>query len=83
MNLRSLEYLIEETAIGMRRNGLMAFASISTIALSLAVLGTFWLAAMGANHFASTKINQFEIAVFVKNASEKRVDKNSQRHSRR
>ncbi len=70
-----MEYLLEEAAVGIRRNGLMAFASISTIALSLAVLSTFVLAALGANHFASTKINQFEIAVFVKNANADAVSK--------
>ncbi|MCL5103284.1 MAG: permease-like cell division protein FtsX [Armatimonadetes bacterium] len=65
MSLRNIEFLIEEAFTGIRRNGLMAFASISTIALSLAVLGAFVLAALAANHFIATKIGEFQIAVFI------------------
>lgn len=65
VNLRSLEFLIEEAFTGIRRNGLMAVASISTIALSLGVLGAFILIAMGANNFAAAQIGKFEIAVFT------------------
>lgn len=43
----------------------MAFASISTVALSLGVLGAFVLAAMGANNFAARQMKEFEIAVFM------------------
>ena len=66
MNLRSIEFLLEEAFNGIRRNGLMAFASISTIALSLGVLGSFVLAAKSANNFAAAQIGRFEIAVFLK-----------------
>ncbi len=66
MQFRNIEFVIQEAFTGIRRNGLMAFASISTIALSLAVLGAFGLIAMGANNFANAQINRFEIAVFVK-----------------
>ena len=65
MSLRSLEFVIQEAFTGIRRNGLMAFASISTIALSLGVLGAFGLLALAANNFTAAQINQFEIAVFV------------------
>ena len=44
----------------------MAFASISTIALSLGVLGAFVLAALGANNFAAAQISQFQIVAFGK-----------------
>ena len=43
----------------------MAFASISTIALSLGILGTFVLVALGANHFMASQIGKFEIAVYM------------------
>ena len=72
MGLRSLEFLIQEAFTGIRRNGLMAFASISTIALSLGVLGAFALLVLAANNFAAAQINQFEIAVFVE--GKKRAD---------
>lgn len=57
--------MIEEAFTGIRRNGLMAFASISTIALSLGVLGAFVLSALAANHFITTKVGEFQAAVFV------------------
>ncbi len=65
MTFRDLEYLLQEAFIGIRRNGVMAFASITTVALSLAVLGAFVLSAMGANNFASAQLGQFQIYVFV------------------
>lgn len=74
VNLRSIEYVIQETFTGIQRNGLMAFASISTIALTLAVLGSFVLSALGANHFASAQIDRFEIAVFAKDNDKANAD---------
>lgn len=65
MKIRSLEYIVEEAFTGIHRNGLMAFASISTIALSLGVLGAFVLTALSANHFAAAQIGDFRIAVFM------------------
>lgn len=65
MNLSSIEFLVQEAFTGIRRNGLMAFASISTVALSLGVLGAFVLVALGANHFAASQIGKFEIAVYM------------------
>ncbi|NLN79203.1 MAG: ABC transporter permease [Armatimonadetes bacterium] len=65
MNLSSVDFLIQEAFTGIKRNGLMAFASISTIALSLGILGTFVLVALGANHFMASQIGKFEIAVYM------------------
>lgn len=65
VNLRNIEFVIQEAFTGIWRNGLMAFASISTIALSLGVLGAFVLAALGANNFATAQIGRFQIAVFM------------------
>lgn len=67
LNLSSIEFLIQEAFTGIRRNGLMAFASISTIALSLGVLGAFVLVALGANHFTASQIGKFEVAVYMAN----------------
>jgi len=71
VNLSSVEFLIQEAFTGIRRNGLMAFASISTIALSLGVLGAFVLVAMGANNFTATQIGKFEVAVYMKTGIER------------
>lgn len=65
MNLNSIEYVIQESFAGIRRNGVMAFASITTVALSLTVLGAFVMAAMGARNFAAVQLREFEIAVFM------------------
>lgn len=65
VNLRNVEYLIQEAFTGIWRNGLMAFASISTIALSLGVLGAFVLASMSANNFANAQVGKFQVAVFM------------------
>lgn len=65
MKLRNIEFVIQEAFTGIWRNGLMAFASISTIALSLGVLGAFVLAAMGANNFAAAQVGRFQIGVFM------------------
>ncbi len=65
MKLRNIEFVIQEAFTGIWRNGVMAFASISTIALSLGVLGAFVLAAMGANNFAAAQVGKFQIGVFM------------------
>lgn len=65
MNLTSIEYVIQEAFTGIRRNGVMAFASITTVALSLTVLGAFALAALSASNFATVQLREFEIAVFT------------------
>lgn len=44
----------------------MAFASITTIALSLGVLGAFVMVALGASRFSASQVNSFQIAVFIK-----------------
>lgn len=66
VNLSSIEFLVQEAFTGIRRNGLMAFASISTIALSLGVLGAFVLVALGANNFTTSQIGKFEVAVYMR-----------------
>ena len=79
VNFRSIEYIIQEAFTGIQRNGFMAFASISTIALSLAVLGAFVLSSLGANHFASAQIDQFEIVAFSKDNDEARINATADR----
>lgn len=68
MKIRNIEFFIEEAFTGIRRNGVMAVASISTTALALGILGTFILAALGANNFAASQIGRFQIAVFTRNS---------------
>lgn len=51
----------------------MAFASISTIALSLGVLGAFLLVALGANNFAASQISKFEVAVYMRTGVDRKA----------
>lgn len=43
----------------------MAIASISTVALSMAILGTFVLLMLGSHNFVEKKLRQFEIRAFA------------------
>lgn len=65
MNFRNLEYLIQEAFIGIWRNGIMAVASLSTVAFSMAILGVFLLLVLGSHHFAERQLAGFELKVFM------------------
>ena len=69
MSLRNLEYAVAESVIGIRRNGLMSLASITTTGLSLAVLGGFVLLILGLRNVVQTQLDKFEIAVYVQKGS--------------
>lgn len=66
MSLRSLEFAICEAFVSIRRNGLMSIASITTISLSLAVLGGFALLVLWLNGVAKSLSDELEICVFMK-----------------
>lgn len=78
--MRSLEFAIKESITGIIRNGLMSMASITTVALSLAVVGSVVLLALGLQNVVQTQLDKFEIAVWVSNnATEKNeIDLDSQ-----
>ncbi|MBI2843768.1 MAG: ABC transporter permease [Armatimonadetes bacterium] len=65
MNLRNVEYLIQEAFIGIWRNGIMAVASISIVALSMAIFGAFLLLVLGSHNFVERQLARFEIAVYL------------------
>jgi len=67
VSLRNIEFLIHEAFVGIRRNGVMALASLSTIALSLAVLGAFVLLIFGATNMIQRELGKFDIAVYLTN----------------
>lgn len=66
MKFRTFGYYIKEALKSMRRNGLMTLASISTVALSLFILGVFTCGVMNLNNLASNLENQVEISVYLK-----------------
>lgn len=50
----------------MKRNGLMTLASISTVTLSLFILGVFLCGVMNLNNMAANLENQVEISIYLK-----------------
>ena len=65
MSLGNLEFLLSEALVGIRRNMLMAFASVTTMALALALLGGALLAILSLERFAERQPAKFEMAVFL------------------
>ena len=65
MTLRSRKYFVKETFNSIKRNQLMSFASISTVALSLLVLGLFLLMVLNANNLAQYLENQVQVTVYM------------------
>ena len=65
MKLRTSEYFIQETLRSLRRNNWMSFASVSTVAVSLFVLGVFLLLVLNMNRLASSLESQVQISVYL------------------
>lgn len=65
MKIRTLEYFVREAVVSLKRNSLMSFASISTVALSLLILGIFLVMVLNLNNMASTLESQVQISVYL------------------
>ena len=65
MKLRTGEYFTQEVFQSLKRNNWMSFASISTVAVSLFVLGVFLLLVMNMNRLAATLESQVQISVYL------------------
>lgn len=65
MKIKTFEYFIRESVISLRRNSLMSFASISTVALSLLILGIFLVMVLNLNNMASVLESQVQISVYL------------------
>lgn len=67
MRLRLFEFVVHEAILNLRRNGLMTIAAVTTVAISLTILGMFAAAILSLDALANslpTKLD--EIAVFLK-----------------
>lgn len=74
MKIRTIEYFIREAISSLRRNGLMSMASVSTVALSLLILGMFLVMVLNLNHIASTLETQVQITAYMEdNLSEREM----------
>lgn len=65
MKLRTILRHLREGLLSIIRNGWMSFASMSSIFISLFLLGVFLLLALNVNSFASTIENQVQIRVYL------------------
>ena len=68
MSLSSKEYFIRETGKSMR-NGIMSFASVSTVAVSLLVLGMFLLMYLNTDNLAKYLESQVEMTVYLEDTA--------------
>ena len=65
MKIRTFEYFVREAVSSLRRNSLMGIASVSTVAVSLLILGMFLVMVLNLNHIASTLETQVQITVYM------------------
>lgn len=68
MRIRTFEYFIRESVISLRRNSLMSFASVSTVALSMLILGIFLVMVLNLNNMASALESQVQISVYLQDS---------------
>ena len=66
MKIRTFKYYVKEAVKSMRRNGLMSLASISTVTLSLFILGVFACGVVNLNNLASHLESQVQISIYLK-----------------
>lgn len=69
MRFSTKEYFVKETYKSIRRNGFMSFASISTVAVSLLVLGMFLMIFLNTNNLAQYLENQVQISVYMQDSA--------------
>ncbi|KYZ76519.1 cell division protein FtsX [Anaerosporomusa subterranea] len=65
MKIRTVEYFVRAAISSLRRNGLMSVASITTVALSLLILGMFLIMVLNLNNMASVLESQVQISVYL------------------
>lgn len=70
MKIRTWEYFIREAFISLKRNKWMTVASVSTVALSLAILGMFIISVLNLNYMASQLESQIEVSVYLQDELE-------------
>ena len=69
MRFSTKQYFIKETYKSIRRNGFMSFASISTVAVSLLVLGMFLMIFLKTKNLAQYLENQVQISVYMQDSA--------------
>lgn len=65
MRFSTWEFYLREAGRSLLRNRFMSLASISTVALSMLILGVFLLGAVNLNNIAETLENQVEVTAYL------------------
>ena len=66
MTIRKIEYFVTEAIGSLKHNRLMALAAVTTMAISLLILGMFFVMVMNVNHIASSVESQVQISAYLK-----------------
>lgn len=72
MRIRTIEYFVKEAISSLRHNGLMSIASVSTVALSLLILGIFLVMVLNLNNMANVLESQVQISVYLQDSLNER-----------
>lgn len=72
MKIRTVEYFVKEAISSLRHNGLMSVASVSTVALSLLILGIFLVMVLNLNNMANVLESQVQITVYLQDSLNER-----------
>lgn len=67
MKLRNGVYFLIEALKSLFRNGMMSVASVSIVAVSMLILGSFLILFFNSNHIASYLENTVQVSVYMKN----------------
>lgn len=67
MKLRNGVYFLIEALKSLSRNGMMSVASVSIVAVSMLILGSFLILFFNSNHIASYLENTVQVSVYMKN----------------
>lgn len=66
MSLANLNFFLSEAATNMRRSGMMAFITISTIGIALVMMGAFLLATMNMESFLQQMQSEALVTAYLK-----------------
>lgn len=74
--LDRIEFVLSEAWVSLRRNTWMTFASVTTSAMALFLLGGIGMAYLALSSFAASLESKFEMSVFMKDApNQEEIDK--------
>ena len=70
MKVKTIWYFTKEASSGLSRNGLMSLAAVTTITLSLIILGCFYIIVSNFTHFADMAKGVLELRVYLEEGAD-------------